>query len=483
MAEPTRDALARWITLRLLGALAVVAFASLAWQAEGLIGPDGLLPYQPWLDRVAEGLGDQAIWRLPTLAWWIPVEGLLWAGALASAAVMVGVPAEGPLLWVAWACYLSVSLVGQRFLSFQWDTLLLEALFTAALYARWHPWGAREPSRVATWLMRLLLVKLMWLSGAVKLASGDPTWWDGSAMAYHYETQPLPNPVSWYAHHLPAAFHQLETWATLAIELVLPLLVFAGRPGRAVAFGGFVALLCLLLLTGNYGFFQWLTLALCVPLLGDDVWRRVLPARLVALTERRGLPASEGYRRARRGVHLLIAVPIVGLGVVLGAQRLGAPALPEPLQQRVEATRAWRTVNSYGLFATMTRARPMVWIEVSDDGQSWSRWPYRFQPTAPEERPPVVPLHMPRLDWQLWFAALGSCRSDPWVGTLLQRLLDQEPSVVALMGPPPLAAPRYARARVAMFRFTQPGDEGWWVHRQAGAYCPTRQLHPTSGRR
>jgi len=479
----TDHALARWLFLRLLGAVTLVAFGSLAVQVEGLVGPQGLLPYQPWLEAVDAQLGDEARWRAPTLLWWAP-DALWWviaAGAAAALAVTLAVPAEGPLLLVCWACYLSLSTVGQRFLGFQWDTLLTETLFTACFVARWSPLSAREPSAGGVWLVRLLLVKLMWLSGAVKLASGDPGWWDGLAMTYHYETQPLPNPASWYAHHLPEAWHRLETFATLAIELILPLAVFAGRAGRLAGAVGFTLVLGMLMLTGNYGFFQPLTLVLCVLWVHDDAWRAVWPARLVALTERGHLgPApSSRMRWARELVQAPLAMAVVFAGALQGAWRLGVqPPVPDPVAEVVHASRPFRTVNSYGLFADMTERRPEVVVEVSRDGTTWHPWPLPYKPGPTDRMPPQIAPHMPRLDWQLWFAALSTCRRNPWVHTLLLRLAEQEPSVTALMGDYPLAEPpRFLRAVSRDYQFTEPGSDAaregrWWEQGEARLYCP-----------
>ena len=479
---PTDHALARWLFLRLLGIVTLLAWGSFAVQAEGLIGADGILPYQPWLAAVGERLGDEAAWKAPTLLWWAPEA--LWpvmgVGILAALGLTVGLPFEGPLLLLTWACYLSISTVGQRFLGFQWDTLLTETLFTALFVARWSPWSAREPSAVGIWLLRLLLVKLMWLSGAVKLASGDPGWWDGLAMTYHYETQPLPNALSWYAHHLPEAWHRLETWATVGIELVLPLAVFAGRPGRLLGAAAFTLVLGILLLTGNYGFFQLLTLVLCVPWVHDDGWRALLPAQLVAFTERgHAAPPSERARWARELAQAPLAIAIVGAGLLQGAWRLDLqPPVPEAVASAVHGLRPFRTVNSYGLFANMTETRPEVLIEVSLDGRRWTEWPLPYKPGALDRRPPQVAPHMPRLDWQLWFAALSSCRRQPWVPRLLQQLGAGAKPVVDLMGPYPLdQPPRFLRATVATYRFSAPGSEpaeagAWWERTTPTPYCP-----------
>jgi len=478
---PTRHALTRWLFLRALGTVTVVAFASFWVQADGLVGANGILPYEPWLEAVAQQLGDDAFWRAPTVLWWAPgaLDAVVGVGLLAALGLMVGLPVEGPLLLVAWVCYLSIGTVGQRFLGFQWDTLLTETLFTSLFLARWTPWSSREPSRLGVWLLRLLLVKLMWLSGAVKLASGDPGWWDGMAMTFHYETQPLPNGLSWYAHHLPVVWHRLETWLTVGIELLLPLAVFLGRWGRRVGAVGFAAVLGVLFVTGNYGFFQLLSLALCVMWLDDVDVRRFVPERLSAWVESAGREPSERARGAREALVGVAAVVILGAGALQGAGRLRyEPPVPDAVAEAVRSLRPFRSVNSYGLFANMTETRPEVRIEVSSDGRDWVEWPLPHKPGRLDRRPSQIAPHMPRLDWQLWFAALSDCRRNPWVPALMQRLGEGSPEVVALMGPYPLdAPPRFLRAQVAEYAFSEPGSPEaeagqWWVARKVRPYCP-----------
>ena len=280
-------AIGNWLFLRLLGLVYLIAFVSLWVQIEGLIGTNGILPVADYLERVHEVTGADRYRRLPTLLWFadgdLALHLLCGAGAVLSLLLIAGV-APVPVLGSLWACYLSLTLGGQTFLSFQWDILLLEtgfcALFVAPLVLKPRlPGSLSPPPRAGRWLMWLLLWKLMFLSGAVKPLSMDETWWKLTALDYHYWTQPIPNGVSWYAHHLPAWFRKLSTLMTYAIEIVLPFLIFAGRYGRRILAFATVFLMLAISWTGNYGFFNLLTVVLCLPLLDDGLFRRWLPKR------------------------------------------------------------------------------------------------------------------------------------------------------------------------------------------------------------
>src|SRR6266496_1783807 len=291
-ADPPAYLLSRWLFLRLLGAVYLIAFVSLAVQVSGLLGERGILPAGSFLQRAHALYGGAAYRLFPTLCWLGAGDGMLkllaWGGVALAVLLIAGV-APAPVLLLLWMCYLSLSVAGQAFLWFQWDGLLLETGLLAVLYApsQLLPSLEREraPSRTVRWLVWLLLFKLMFLSGITKLASGDPTWRHLTALDYHFWTQPLPPWTAWYAQRLPGWVHKGMTLGMFAIELGVPWLIFAParlRRLRVVA----CALLVLgqlgIAVTGNYGFFNLLAIVLCVPLLDDAVLRPVLPLRLAA---------------------------------------------------------------------------------------------------------------------------------------------------------------------------------------------------------
>ncbi|HEU4649216.1 MAG TPA: lipase maturation factor family protein, partial [Gemmatimonadales bacterium] len=300
----------RWLFLRLLGVVYLVAFVSLATQVTGLVGVHGLLPAGRFLDQARSVYGAQAYWLLPTLFWFgssdLALQLAAWGGAVL-ALLLVADIAPLLVLVLLWALYLSLTVAGQSFLSFQWDALLLETGLLAILWApaEWLPRGARRiPSNAVRLLLVFLLFKLMFLSGVTKLLSGDPTWRSLTALDYHFETQPLPPWTAWYAHQLSSGVHRAATLVMLVIELVAPWLLFAPPRYRTLRLAGCAALVLLQLgiaATGNYGFFNLLAIVLVVPVLDDALLRRGAPGHL-------GVAQTESAARQRV---MAVVVPVV----------------------------------------------------------------------------------------------------------------------------------------------------------------------------
>ena len=457
-------------------------------QVDGLVGSRGIAPAAVLLARLREWRGADAWFERPTLLWLGAGDAALHALCAAGTALAVAAAAGLlPRLALAalFALYLSLVSAGGIFLSYQWDTLLLETGALAVLVAPGGllPFrrGRAPPHPLAIWLPRCLLAKLVFMSGAVKLLSGDPSWRSLDALAYHFETQPIPTWSSWIAHQLPATALRAATFSTLAIELALPLLIFAGRRARLVACAGIALLQLLIAATGNYGFFNALTLVLCATLLDDRELARLLPARLRPAPQPDAAPpAAPGpWPRVRRAGFALAAGALLGLSLLSGAARLGVP-LPVPgsvvALERLLAP--FFVANPYGLFAVMTTERPEVEVLGSDDGETWRPYVFRYKPGPVERAPRFAPLHLPRLDWQLWFAALGRCEASPWLTGLFLRLLEGEPAVLRLLAEDPFPGrpPRYLRADLWRYRFAPPGDAAWWRRERIGRFCPEVEL-------
>jgi hypothetical protein len=429
--------------IRGIGVAALFAFLSFWWQAEGLIGRGGVLPFAQFLEAAADHFGATRFWQVPTLLWLSQSDAALHAlcalGTLAASSLVAGRLRLLASL-TAFACYLSIASVGREFTAFQWDTLLIECLIVAAL-------ASRAPT-LGVWIARLLLVRFMLLSGVVKVLSGDPTWADGSALTYHFETQPLPTVLAWYAHQLPEALLQLGVWATLFIELALPIAIVLPRPARLFAGACFVGLELLIMLTGSYNFFNLLTIVLCVALLDDDLVRRKLR------------PISMHGRRVLTRVFGTLVLALGLLTTVLAFQQ-------RPWPQALAFVQPWRIVNNYGVFAVMTTERRELTIEGSLDGLVWRRYEFPFKPGAPGSAPRLATPHQPRLDWQMWFAALGEPRHAPWIYDLAFALLEAKPDVLALLDDPFEAEqPLFVRINSSLYTFTsarEKRDTGdWW---------------------
>jgi hypothetical protein len=480
-------AVAGAVCLRGLGLVYAMAFASLGVQARGLYGPAGILPVSELLDAAREHFGSGVWLELPTLflatgAGDAALVAVCAAGACSGLALGCGV---APRLTAAlcWALYLSWLHVGRVFLGFQWDALLLETGLLAIALAPPLRAGLRPPlTRGATpspavlFLLRWLCFRLFLLSGLVKLLSGDPAWRDLSAMSFHYWTQPLPNPLSPFAHALPDAIHRLETLATFGVELVAPWLALGPRGARRLAAAGFAGLLLVINASGNYGFFGPLALVLCIPLVDDAIWRRMPWLRSLPPAAPRRSPTA-----ARRALGAVAVALVLVLTTGAALRRLGVE-LPAAWSELLRRAGPLGSFHAYGLFAVMTKDRPEIELEASDDGVRWSAYEFRWKPDRVEDPPALVAPHMPRLDWQLWFAALGECRSTPWFVAFLRRLLEAEPRVLALLARDPLdaARPRYVRSTLYRYRFadteTRRATGAWWVRERLRPYCPTLEL-------
>ena len=460
--------MARSIFLKSLGVIYLIAFVSLWTQIPGLVGSNGILPAKGFLEAVAGRFGLERYWFLPTLCWFNASDGFLQflcaGGAFLSILLIVGI-APAPVLFLLWLFYLSLSIVCREFLSFQWDALLLETGFLAIFLAPLCLLPKRSsepPSPLALWLLRILLFKLMFSSGVVKLASGDPTWRHLTALNFHYETQPLPTWVGWYAHQLPEWFQKLSTIVMFFMELIVPFSIFAPRRLRKIGCALLVVFQLLIMATGNYCFFNLLTLALCVLLLEDTVW-----------------PQGPSPRCWPRWIVVPVASVMISVSAfqLLGLFRVRSPWLfPVAVVQNI--LEPFRSLNRYGLFAVMTTSRPEIIVEGSNDGETWLAYEFKYKPGDLKRVPGFVAPHQPRLDWQMWFAALGTYRQNPWFMNFCNRLLQGSPEVLTLLAnnPFPTSPPKYIRAAVYDYHFTdlktKQREGAWWRREERHLYCP-----------
>ncbi|MFL5350036.1 MAG: lipase maturation factor family protein [Hyalangium sp.] len=479
---PPQHRMVRWLFQRLLGGTFFIAFTSLGSQVLGLYGSRGISPMHELVgsERLRD-LGRERFRLIPSVFWLGASDKALVrgcrAGQLLSLALLLNV---APRITTAllWGLYLSYASAGREFLSFQWDVLLLEMGLLSVLASppglRPGP-GRESPSGVEVALFRLLTFRLYLGSGVSKLQSGDRTWRGLTALRHYYETEPIPNQGGWYAHHLPLRVQKLSTAAALVLETAVPFLVFAPRRPRQLAFVLFNVLQAAIIATGNYGFFNVQSIVLSLWLLDDEALSRVLPM----------VPAEPARPRPlwRTLIETVAAAPLLALGAkeLLSRFELTRDKL-RILERPATWVRPFRSVNPYGLFSVMTVRRPEISIEGSDDGEHWREYVFRYKVSRPDRPPRQVAPHQPRLDWQMWFAALGSPPS--WFLSLLVRLMEGAAEVLALFeeNPFPERPPRYVRAILYDYRMTdletrrRTGE--WWAREPLGLYVPPVALGP-----
>jgi lipase maturation factor 1 len=458
--RPLRYARVEWLFLRLLAAIYFIAFGSLGVQVTGLIGSRGILPAARFLAAISGTFGMRGCWLAPTIFWFASGDAALRAaciaGAVISAVLFFGYLERAALVCL-YVLYLSLCTAGQDFLGFQWDALLLETGFLAIFLGG---------SARVVWLFRWLLFRLTFLSGVVKLTSHDPVWRDWTALSFHYLTQPLPTPLAWHLYQLPLHLHRFTTGMVLFIELAVPFLIFGPRLWRFAGAGALLFLQVMILLTGNYTFFNLLTMSLCLFVFDDRALARL---RLRARTVR------------TRPAFVVAAAAVV---VVLSASELWAMFLstsPET-STLVRVMAPFQIVNTYGLFASMTTSRPEIIVQGSNDGETWLDYEFPYKPGDLRRPPRWVAPYQPRLDWQMWFAALSDYRGSPWFGNFMLRLLQGSPDVLGLLArnPFPAAPPKYVRAELYDYSFTdfatRRATGNWWKRTQQRFYFPAVSL-------
>ena len=453
-----------------VGACFSIAFLSALSQVHGLIGPDGIAPASALFSYARSALGPwRAAWELPSLLWLGAGDGALTAlcvaGVLAGTAAVLGLLPRWALLL---ALVLHVSLVGAGdvFWRYQWDALLSEAGLLAVLAAPGglRPDWSRSPPRAPWLLLQLLVVRLVTASGLSKLLSGDVEWRQLTALRAHFWTQPLPTPLGILVARAPAAVLDVICAVTLAVEVLAPLCVLGPRWVRR---SGAVALALLQLaiaLSGNYGFFNLLSLVLVLALLDDRDLGRVGRWVLGGRTPEAAPPSGWAMRVG--------AGALAVLGLAMSVEGLGGPA---PLAPVTSELAPLGVVSRYGLFSVMTTVRDEITLAVSDDGTSWR--PIRFRYKPDDRGASWVEPHMPRLDWQMWFAALGPCRASPWFFAFAHRLLTADRTVWALLASPAPATPPRLLASVRRAASAPEPGRGWPILSSASQpFCPVLGL-------
>jgi len=505
----------RWLFLRALALIYFSAFYSLLRQVRGLIGPDGILPAGEYLEAVHRAFGTSRFWYAPTLYWVSSsntfITALCWIGLIASIAALVNL---WPRLtfFICLVCYLSFVAAAGDFSGYQSDGMLLEAGFLALFFS---PAGLRPglgasspPSRASYLLLQWEWFRIYFESGLVKLLSGDPEWRHLTAMDQYYQNGPLPTWIGWYVQHLPHWFQVGSAGATLVMELAIVFLMFLPRRARFICFLIVTPWEIGVILTANYTFLNYLVLSLGILLLDDRYLRRVLPACLFrdksaavssdpepheseeAEPPLSILTSSKPVRRPKlshlQAIRLAVAAILLTLVAYVTTAELLLMPLPElPLPTSpIQLLDPFRIANRYGLFAVMTRGRYEIEFQGSNDGQTWTPYPFRYKPQALNEAPRIYAPYQPRFDWNLWFASLGNWQQNNIVPLTEERLLSNSPDVLHLFASNPFAAqpPKYIRAVLWQYWFTtmkEKHDTGdWWTRHLLGLYAPVLTRQP-----
>ena len=472
--------LTRFVILRLLGFVYFAAYLSLATQVLPLIGAHGLLPTEQFLARIGARLGSTtgAVLVVPSIFWLGISDRTLvaasWTGVALSAVVALGF-ANAILMAVLWALYLSFVHIGQDWYGYGWEIQLCETGFLAIFLCPLldpRPFPRRPPPTAVIWLYRWLIVRIMLGAGLIKLR-GDRCWRDLSCLYYHYETQPIPNPLSRTLHFMPRWFHKGGVLFNHVAELVAPWFAFGPRVARHVAGGVMLGLQVFLLASGNLSFLNWLTIVPILACFDDGLLRRVLPRRLVAAAKRAATTAapSRAQRVAVAALTAVVALLSIGPVTNLLSSRQRMNTSFDPLE----------LVNTYGAFGSVGRKRPEIVFEgtsdaVPDESAAWREYEFPCKPGDPMRRPCVVAPYQPRLAWQLWFAAMSTPEEYPWTLHLVWKLLHNDPGTLSLLGPNPFpdAPPRFIRARLYRYAFAPPGDPSgaWWTRTLVREWLP-----------
>jgi len=478
----------RWIVLRALGLIYCSAFVSLLFQIRGLIGPAGILPADRYLAAVAQSFGPGTrLWFAPTVLWLSSGSHMLmamcWLGLAASLLLTANIWPRAMLL-ICFACFLSFVSAAQDFSGYQSDGMLLEAGFLALFFA---PPGLRPglgydhpPSRASLFLLQWEWFRIYFESGLVKLLSGDTEWRHLTAMDEYYQNGPLPTWIGWYIQHLPHWFHWTTALATLVMELAIVWMILLPRRWRVLCFFIVTPWEIGVIFTANYTFLNYLVLALGFLLLDDRFFSRWLRIRAERTPPPRRTLENFGLAVSAVLLTLVAYVTTVELLSMLFGR------LPLPMQP-VTMLEPFRIANQYGLFAVMTRGRYEIEFQGSRDGQEWVPYPFRFKPQALDQAPGIYAPYQPRFEWNLWFASLGSWQQNPLVPRTEERLLTNDPDVLALFARNPFAGdpPRQVRTVLWQYWFTPmeqkraTGD--WWTRKLLGVYAPVLERDAAGG--
>jgi lipase maturation factor 1 len=481
--------------IKLLALIYFAAFLSLAVQITGLVGVNGILPFNELLDYLYQNNGPIAWLYKPTVFWFdssdMALQGVAITGCVVSLLLFLGIKPMWSLI-VLYLLYLSLFHAGQIFLLFQWDTLLLEAGFLAIFLTR-------GPSHLLLFMFHWLLFRLRFMSGVSKFASGDPVWANLTTLDYYFETQPLPHIGSWYFHQLPEWVLHGGVVLVLFSELIVPFFMFLPRRFRLFAAGTTVFVQLLIIATSNHNWINLLTIVLCLFLLDDDILKKFLPrwlCRYVSLKvevaeadldkEDTSRAAENRQKRISKSDYVLpvFALLILFSSVTVFTAKMTKLDIPQALITSTSLVRLWGIGHIFHVFPTMQTERHELEIEGSDDGVTWKTYEFKYKPGKLDKAPAFIVPYQPRLDWMIWFVPPQSREMMYWFDHFLTRLEQGSPEVLDLLAhnPFPEKPPRYLRVQVYQYWFTTAEERAatgnWWKREYLGQFPYVRPRMP-----
>lgn len=469
--DPESYSIAIQIFLRLLGLIYLFAYVPFLFQIRGLLGKEGILPLGEYLDLLRRRLGKRRFYYLPTLFWLgssdFALFSLIWAGIVLGSLLLLGI--WTPIVLLAlYVVHLSLTSAGQEFLGFGWETLLLEITAAAFLMT------ATTPYNAFGWVtLNFILLRFHLQAGASKLLSGDATWRNFTAIAYHYLTQPLPNTLAWYFHKFPMWFHKLSIWITFYAELILPLAIFSPPLVRLFVAVQLIGLQITIWLTGNLSYLNHMTGALCVILIHNRFLEPLFGPAVAAPM------ADETSPMVWQGVISALGIALLFFQVI----NLIHYFFPRPqFRWLLNWVAPFHLAHPHQLFSMMTTKRYEVVVEGSADGKTWSEYLFYYKPGDVAWRPHRISPYQPRLDWQAWFLPFESFQNQGWFQQFLARLLQGSPPVLKLLKYNPFAEhpPTYIRVLLYDYEFTTKEERAqtgnWWKRTLVGTYAEPMRL-------
>jgi len=472
--------LTRFVFLRFLGLMYLIGFLVAANQGTALIGENGLLPANNFLSVIDSRLGTiGGFFRLPSVFWFHFSNSMLlaiaWIGVALSAVVLIGF-ANVPILFILWFLYMSFNHIGQVFWGYGWEIQLLETGFLAMFMVPFldpRPFSKNPPPVPIIWLLRWLTFRIYLGAGLIKIR-GDPCWSDLTCMFYHYETQPIPNPLSPWFHFAPKWFHKIEVLTNHFVELVVPFFIFTTRNLRHIAGIFLVGFQVILIFSGNLSFLNWITITAAISSFDDKFLRRFLPR---FITKRAELAASHARLNKRQHkISWAYALIVVWLSV---------PVVTNLLSSRQVMNTSFNNlhlVNTYGAFGAIGKQRNELVVQGTDDEvisetTVWREYEFKAKPTDIKRKHPIIAPYQPRVDWQIWFAAMQTPNQNPWLVHMIWKFLHNDPGALSLIAENPFQdkPPKHIRVELYQYKFVPPWEKTdvVWERKRAGSWLPS----------